>query len=70
MRLSEMQRNDVKSAVQFAKETLDETGDLRPETVRVLLRLQDDTAELTSALQELYKRRQDAGLAVPKAWKS
>lgn len=61
--VNDLPRNDVKKAVAFVREKLEQNGRVPPEEMRVLYQLQDDTAPLTKALQALDAERKSKGLA-------
>lgn len=69
MGIGDLERNDVAGAVAYVAKVLDDERDLDPDDAQSLTMLQDDPAELSDALAELYESRERRGLAVPSFWK-
>lgn len=64
MRLSELRRNDVDGALRFAMRAMD-AGEYTPEAARVLMRLQDDPAELERRFWGVIEVRRAIGAPLP-----
>jgi len=71
MRMGDLDRNDVASAVRYVEAVLDSGRDLRPDEGQSLAMLQDDSGRaLAAKLDAVYARRAAAGKRVPARWKA